>query len=91
MATKRDYVNQYVQTMIQVKKCIKQYTEQKRDFKKNFKDNKWLSGEEQKMIDKALSLVDSDTDFENLQTFYDAVKATIGGEEQESVPVDLGE
>ena len=73
--TKDERVKDFIKSMAALDESIKPYREQKTDLKKSYIDNKYLSKDEIKMALQAYRLVKNKVDIDQLDQFFEKVKA----------------
>jgi len=76
VTTKEDRITDYVKSLVAIEEEMEPYKEQKRALKSNYVENGWLSKDEISVAVKALRLMKSDVDLEQIQDFIDLYKKT---------------
>ncbi len=74
--TKEERITDYIKSLVALEDAMEPYKEQKRDMKANYVENGWLEKEEISIAVKALRLMKSEVDLEQLQDFIDLYKKT---------------
>ena len=73
--TKDERVKDFIKGMAALDESIKPYREQKSDLKKSYVDNGYLTKDEIKMTLQAYRLVKNKVDIDQLDQFFEKVKA----------------
>lgn len=73
--TKDERVKDFIKSMAALDESIKPFREQKTDLKKSYIDNQYLTKEEIKMALQAYRLVKNKVDIDQLDAFFEKVKA----------------
>lgn len=73
--TKDEYVKDFIKSMAALDESIKPFREQKTDLRKSYVDNNYLSKDEIKMALQAYRLVRNKVDIDQLDSFFEKVKA----------------
>lgn len=74
--TKEDRITDYIKSLVAIEEEMDPYKEQKRALKTNYVENGWLGKDEISVAVKALRLMKSDVDLEQIQDFIDLYKKT---------------
>lgn len=76
ITAKEDRITDYIKSLVAIEEEMEPYKEQKRALKSNYVENGWLSKDEISIAIKALRLMKSDVDLEQIQDFIDLYKKT---------------
>jgi hypothetical protein len=74
--TKEDRITDYIKSLVAIEEEMDPYKEQKRALKTNYVENGWLAKDEISVAVKALRLMKSNVDLEQIQDFIDLYKKT---------------
>ena len=78
MTEKESYMAGYIKSLASIESEIDSFREQKRELRKDYIDSGWLTKEEIKFAHKALSLIKSEVDIDDLKQAYVEVEKTLG-------------
>jgi len=72
--SKKEHIQDFIKTMAQIEYDMEPYKEARKDLRKNFIENGWLDKDEMKNVLRAWRLRKDDTDFDQLEEFFNVVK-----------------
>ena len=71
--TKEQRAVEFINAIVEIEEAMRPYREQRSDLKKNYVENGWLSKEELKLVLKAYRLQKDETNFDQLDYFYNNI------------------
>ena len=75
--TREEHIINYIKSLDMIEQAIEPYREHKLALKKNYDENKWLSRKEQSALLRAYRMVKKEEDPQDIQDFFDLIKAKI--------------
>ena len=78
MTKNETYITSYIKSLASIESEIDSFREQKKELRKDYVSSGWLTKEEIKFAHKALSLIKSGFDIDDLKQVYIEIEKTLG-------------